>query len=544
MKKHPEIKVLCIARSQDVFLEPLIGYLKTIPRLRLKTASVVPDLINGFDIIVTTDPSASLRDFVQTGGSLIAFFNTKTVKIPRFLGVEPLNIGPSCEIRLLFENRENPLGRRLPDAFYVKGNGWKLNKTSEAAETILYADWRYTHIPMLTCSAVGDGLCAASVLTDLDHPVLLQIFYRLIIRLTGNFPTENPVGVGLLGYPASVGCLHGTGTETTHGLRLAAVCDINPERRQAAREDFPDVRIYESIEELAEDSDVSAAIVSTPPNTHADLCISMLREGKHVICEKPLAITPKEADSLAEASERYGVHLGCHQNRRFDSDYLTIRRLLEKGAIGELFHLETFVGGFYHPCGYWHSHEPVSGGTAYDWGAHYLDWIVSLIPEKVRAVSGLGHKRVWHDVTNSDQESIRIRFAGNQEAEFIHSDIAAFRKPKWYLLGTRGAIVGMWKDVTEFTIDPILYYRRHDIPATEMPPDIRVRKWTGEGRIIEEKPPLIEHPPFAFHRNLADHLILGEPSAAPLSDSIRVVKILDAAARSSKAGGAEVLLND
>ena len=109
-----------------------------------------------------------------------------------------------------------------------------------------------------------------------------------------------------------------------------------------------------------------------------------------------------------------------------------IKQALIEGSIGDLFYMETFVGGFNHPCGYWHSHDEISGGLAYDWGGHYLDWIVGLIPERIKTVICTRHKRVWHDVTNADQERIQIRFAGGQEAEFIHSDIAALRKPKWY----------------------------------------------------------------------------------------------------------------
>ena len=155
-------------------------------------------------------------------------------------------------------------------------------------------------------------------------------------------------------------------------------------------------------------------------------------------------------------------------------DYLAIKQVLAEGLIGDLFYMETFVGGFSHPCGYWHSEAAVSGGTAYDWGGHYIDWIVSLCRGRIEAVIGTRHKRVWHDVSNADQERVQIRFAGGAEAEFIHSDIAAARKPKWYLLGSRGAIVGNWQDVTEYQIDPLHYFHRHDIPATEMPPDITV----------------------------------------------------------------------
>jgi predicted dehydrogenase len=179
----------------------------------------------------------------------------------------------------------------------------------------------------------------------------------------------------------------------------------------------------------------------------------------------------------------------------------------------------------------------VSGGTSYDWGAHYLDWIVSLVQRPVTAVIGTRHKRVWRDVTNADQERIQIRFEGGIEAEFMHSDIAAARKPKWYLLGTRGAITGHWQDVQTHTIDANHYYQRHEIPATEMTPELAIFHRRAEGEVIRITPAVGEREPYSFHRNLADHLLLGEPITAPLADSVKVVAILEAAARSMRHGG-------
>ena len=135
-----------------------------------------------------------------------------------------------------------------------------------------------------------------------------------------------------------------------------------------------------------------------------------------------------------------------------------------------------------------------------------------------------------------------IRFDNGCEAEFLHSDIAAARKPKWYLLGTRGAIVGHWQDVTSHLPHPVHYYESHDIPATEMPPRLILSTRDERGAVTSREMALASPEPFGFHRNLADHILWGEPLAAPLEDSIKVVAILEAAARSAAAGGAiEVL---
>ena len=447
--------------------------------------------------------------------------------------------GPEAELRVLFTNAEHPLAIRLPDAVYVSGRHQPLELRHESVEVILYTDWHYSHVPVLVRRPWGEGQLACTTLTRFEHPVIQQIFYRLIRDMSGCFAASKPLEVGILGFAPSVGKLHGTGVQGTPGLRLRAACDLNPQRLEQARQDFPGLKTVDSAEELAEDPETDLVFVATSPNTHASLSIQMLAAGKHVICEKPLALNRNETMEMVAEAQRTGRHLSCHQNRRWDVDYLAIKQALGEGLIGRLFYLETFVGGFHHPCGYWHSHAPVSGGTTYDWGAHYLDWIVSLMPGRIHSLIGMRHKRVWHDVTNADQERILLLYEDGREAEFIHSDIAAAPKPKWYLLGTEGAIVGNWQDVSAYDIDPLLYYHRHDIPATEMTPEIKVMRRHPGGQIVSLNPPLPERKHFAFHRNLADHLLIGEPIAAPLEDSVRVVAILEMAARSMQKGGSE-----
>ena len=130
-----------------------------------------------------------------------------------------------------------------------------------------------------------------------------------------------------------------------------------------------------------------------------------------------------------------------------------------------------------------------------------------------------------------------MRFAGGQEAEFMHSDIAAMRKPKWYLLGTEGAIIGRWRDISVYELDPVLYFHEHNIPATEMTPDLILCRRHHTGQIVEQKLAIPPRQDFLFHRNLADHLLTGEPLIAPLEQSVRVVTILEAAARSAANDG-------
>jgi predicted dehydrogenase len=549
MIHHPSLSILFVVEDNDARLTSFLAYLQSMPHMRTVTAPQLPDNLNSYDMVVTysaknsVDTIESLTRYVHSGGSWFTLVHLSDDPLPELFGAQPEPVGPSAELRVLFENNSHPLAERLPDAVYLNGLYQGLRKTADDTQTILYADWHYSHTPVLTQRVIGEGRLVCTTLQAYSDPRLQQIFYRLMSSTAVQQTDGRILGVGILGYAPSVGQIHGLATEATAGLQLRAACDLNPQRLNQAQQDFQAIKTHQTPEALADDPEVDVVINATPPNVHAQLCLQMMRAGKHVVCEKPLALNRRETDALVEMAQERQVHLSCHQNRRWDPDYLAIKQALEDGLIGDLFYLESFVGDFNHPCGYWHSHAPVSGGTAYDWGAHYLDWLVSLIPDKIEAVVGTRHKRVWHDVTNADQERIQIRFANGKEAEFMHSNIAAARKPKWYLLGTEGAIVGLWRDVTAYEVDPVAYFQQHDIPATEMTPDMTVYRRHPSGKIIRQKPAMPERKIYAFHRNLADHLLTGEPIAAPLADSVKVVSILEAAALSMANGGKPEVLN-
>jgi predicted dehydrogenase len=547
---HPPTAILFVTDRDDSSLQPFLSYVQNIGHLKVTVESQMVKDLSPYNVVVTENTAAftgdneELTKFVHGGGGWLGLVKLSDKPLPQLFGAQPHSLGPEAELRVLFKKKDHPLATRLPEAIYLKGCHQPLDKASKDTETILYADWHYQHSPVLVHSPAGEGHVACTTLQAYDDPAFQQILYRLLRLLAGHFEAHRTYGVGLLGYAQSVGQPHGLGIKATPGLILRAACDLDKERLRQAQEDFPEVKIRDSADGLAKDPEVDIVIVATPPNTHADLSLQMMAAGKHVVCEKPLALNSKETASMVEMAEKQGVHLSCHQNRRWDVDYLAIKQALAEGLIGELFYLETFVGGFNHPCGYWHSHDAVSGGTTYDWGAHYLDWVVSLMPVPVSTVVSTRHNRVWHDVTNADQERIQIRFAGGLEAEFIHSDIAAVRKPKWYLLGTKGAIVGHWRDVTSYEADPVVYFHEHDIPATEMVPDLTLYHRHHSGQIVAQKLALPEREHYLFHRNLADHLLTGEPIVAPLEDSVRVVAILEAAAKSAAKGGTVEVLND
>ena len=170
--------------------------------------------------------------------------------------------------------------------------------------------------------------------------------------------------------------------------------------------------------------------------------------------------------------------------------------------------------------------------------------ILQLIPDRVVSVRGVAHKRVWHDVTNADQSSIHLHFAQGQEAEFLHSDIAAALKPKWYILGERGAIVGHWRQEVVKTRRWSGDLIEERLAASESLPNLSVFTRTPDGAVHEQQIALPTPPTYPCHTNLANHLHYGTPLAVPPEEARRNIAVMEAAKRSIQLDGKVIMLND
>jgi predicted dehydrogenase len=185
----------------------------------------------------------------------------------------------------------------------------------------------------------------------------------------------------------------------------------------------------------------------------------------------------------------------------------------------------------------------VSGGAAYDWGSHYIDWIVLLLGGPPARVSSTGHKRVWRDVTNLDQERVHMWWPDGREAEFVHSDVAAVRRPKFYVQGTAGTLEGTYRPVTFERIEPGRGFISDAAHHAEAPADLRKVTYSGSGALTESALPLAPAEHFPFHRNLADHVRDGLAMAVPVASVRPVISILEAAATSTLEGGSMVIVD-
>jgi len=450
--------------------------------------------------------------------------------------------GPATELRV----RPVPgsvIASRLGPELLLRDRLFLTDSPPDGAEPLVSVPWHAGERVVAFRTRVGAGhlvhLGLGSRSEVFVDPGWRQLVYRCVLAAAG-LEAAGPIGVGLYGYGA-IGREHATSATAVEGLELRGVCDRVGDRRADAVRRFA-VPTHAEASGLLTDPAVELVVVGVPPAFHAQAVLECLRAGKHVVCEKPFALHAAEADRMLEAAAEAGRTVTVYQSRRWDPDFTAMRDAVRRGDIGRPFYMESFAGGFSHPCSYWHSHAPVSGGTVFDWGSHYFDWVLQLLPGEVVRVAALAQKRVWHDVTNEDQVRVDLTFAGGEQATFLQSDVAAALKPKWYLLGDRGAIVGDWRleavrsrawtgDLVEERLQP-----------GEAPARVRVHRADQHGTADVTELALPPRTPNGFYRNLADHLLLGEPLAVPAVEARRNVAIMEAATRSAASGGRPVEL--
>jgi len=330
------------------------------------------------------------------------------------------------------------------------------------------------------------------------------------------------IRVGLLAYGA-IGDEHNTAINATEGMTLAAVCDTKPERLEAALKISPEAKTFADAHAMLDSGLIDLVVVSTPPNSHYSWAKEALNRGIHVMLEKPMALTADQCDELMALAREKQLLLVVYQNRRYDLDFLTMKKLIDTDQIGEVFHYESFVGGYSKPCSYWHSDAEVSGGAIFDWGSHFIDQIMSIVTSDVDFVSGLNQKRVWDHVTNADHAQVSINFKDGLQAVFINSDLAAARKPKFYVLGTQGAIIGNWDESGDGSVA--------DLPAI-----ISLHRADGTSEVIKH----VSVVPYSFYASLVAYLNDGTPMSIVAQQSRDVVAIMQAAEESALLNGKPV----
>lgn len=336
------------------------------------------------------------------------------------------------------------------------------------------------------------------------------------------------ISVGIVGYGFAGRGFHAPLVGRVPELRLAAVASRDPERRAQAARDHP-VATYATVEDLLDRGGVDLVIVATPHATHAALACQAMAAGKHVIVDKVMCLNAAEADAMLAASRRHGVLLSVFQNRRWDGDFLTVRRALDQGLLGAPYLIEAAVLRHRAPRG-WRADADASGGLLYDWGAHLIDQALLLVPGAVESVTCELQYRGWGAGIGS-YARLLLRFAGGVLYGVEIGNLARIDRPRWLVLGERGSLVKHGLDPQEAAL------LAGDITAATEEPDHRAQVRTElDGLAAELVVEGVRGDWTAYYRNVAD-AIQGRAKLAVRPEQVRrAMAVFDAAMESARTG--------
>jgi len=336
--------------------------------------------------------------------------------------------------------------------------------------------------------------------------------------------------------------------QSTPSLRLAAIVQRTPVPGNSAAEDHPEAKLYNSTSDLISDPSIDIIVVTTPPDSHFDLCAAALRAGKHVFVEKPFVPTSAEASRLIDIATENKRLLCVYQNRRWDSDFLTFRKLQADGTLGRIVEYETHFDRYKAvKPETWKGQLAMDngGGVIYDLGTHLLDQTVVAfgLPESVTAVFA-NQRGETGPGAEPDSFTVLLRYAdgllATAKAGVMSIETEQLR---YWVRGTKGTYKKFHLDCQEDQLKAGLKPGDADFGVE----DARlsgVLTTLVDGRPVRRDLPNVKPETYgALYARFADAVARNDADLVPVkaSEARDVLRVIEAARESAKTGKTVVL---
>ncbi|ODA79058.1 hypothetical protein RJ55_04649 [Drechmeria coniospora] len=347
--------------------------------------------------------------------------------------------------------------------------------------------------------------------------------------------------VGVVGYGMSAKVFHIPFITTTPQLRLHSIVQRAPRDGSSAPQDHPGVKHHTRVEALLADADVDVVVVTTPPNSHFELTKAALEAGKHVLTEKPFVPTAAEADELIAVARKHNRLLCVYQNRRWDSDFLTVKHLVSRETLGRVVEFNTHFDR-YRAAGpsNWKAELGLDsgGGALFDLGTHLVDQVYALfgMPSAVhgRLISQRSGKA---DFFNPDCVAAELTYPDGMLANVRISALSAeLVQPRFWIRGSQGSF-------HKSGLDP----QEDQLKAGKAPTDaafgrdaatsMRLFLASKDDKVTEEQVPQLEPETYrAFYAAFGKAVVTGDEEHVPVkaAEARDVLRILEAIVESAK----------
>ncbi len=334
-----------------------------------------------------------------------------------------------------------------------------------------------------------------------------------------------PVRIGLVGYGYSGRTFHAPLVTAVPGLRLQAIASSDAAKVHA---DYESMTVWANPRALIDSDQIDVVVVATPNDTHAPLARAAIDAGKHVVIDKPFALDLAEARDLVERAARRDVLLSVFHNRRWDSDFLTVRQGILSGQIGTVSHFESHIDRF-RPVvrDRWRERAGSGSGVWFDLGPHLVDQAMQLFGQPDRVIASLAVQR---DGAQTDDWAHAILFYGERRVLLHAGMLVAGGTPRFVVHGDKGSMVKRGADPQEHQL---LAGMAPGAPGWGEDADpMSVFDAVGDERVV----PAQAGDQRRFYAELLTALHGEGPNPVSPDEALAVMVIVEAAVRSSASG--------
>ena len=341
--------------------------------------------------------------------------------------------------------------------------------------------------------------------------------------------------VAIIGYGLAGRVFHAPLVAATPEMAVAAIVTGDPERAAQARADHPGARVVATADALwASPREIDLVVVAAPNRAHVPLARAAIAAGLAVVIDKPMAPDADEGADLAREADAAGVLLSVFQNRRWDGDFLTVRRLLAERAVGRVVRLDSRFDRWRPAVAAdaWRERpEPQdAGGLLADLGSHIIDQAIVLFGPPVRVYAEIARAREGAEV--DDDVFVSLTHAGGERSHLGASMLAPSPRPRFRLTGTAGTYESFGLDPQEEALRT--GGRPGDPGWGRVPPASWGRLHDGDSaREVPTEPG--DYP--AYYAGVARALREGGPPPVAALEAVQVLRVIDAARASDHLGG-------
>jgi len=331
------------------------------------------------------------------------------------------------------------------------------------------------------------------------------------------------INVGLVGYGFASQTFHAPLIQATEGLDLVAVSSSDAAKVQAS---LPHVEVEAQALALCKRSDIDLIVIPTPNDTHFSLAKAALSAGKHVVVDKPFTVTLSEGKSLKKLADEKECLLSVFHNRRWDSDFLTIKALLDAGTLGRVVNVESHFDRFRPEVrDRWREKATPGGGIWYDLGPHLLDQACELFGMPQAILLELGALR---DGAKADDDFLALLDYESFRVTLAAGTLVADPTPRFRIHGTQGSFVKYGLDPQEDRL------KAGEVPTAKWGEDsqhgmLTLREGGDENApLVRREFPTLPGDYLAYYQGIAAAIRDHAPLPVNVDDALRSMALLEA----------------